>query len=605
MQTRSIEVLKGTRLPEYEHRSGCSRVHHSMVSFRRSVYLYGGHEAESGIIQQNVVWRYNLEKSRWSSLGGVVAGRKYVKREGHTAVIWKTGMYVFGGHRGVSFCSDMQKFDLESFKWEKVEETKGSVVASPRFGHAALVYDDKMWVAGGFLKEDAPSVVACFSLLWKTWHHVVTPESIRTNAHSQPIMAQHDGRLYIIGLYQEASRSTDICIYHITTEQWIEIKGSGIPPDSLHSCGHMYTSPVHHPRARKLYVFMASSKRKTSFGSDMSVAALPYCLDISSMVWSLVRIEAFRLPKTTPTTAYDVKFTTCLVQDRILINGGIGSEHFFAAFTPAVEVVKEPTPPAKVLVSQPHQRRSGRPSEEDTQFDVGFVKEITYPATVFVDSSTPVLKLGTPEEIRAWQDATYAQQRGWLLAQFNDVKQDDSRRKIAEKPVKPDTVDASRFAAGRTARGMRQTGEQLQERFQKPRVTSQSSDKDILGMKLGMGLFVKRSDITLPCDKAIVPKKPATLWGGLRRVFAGAVGFKAATSTEQRLKRASLFPTTDAADDLDPPPTKQGDISEVVTSVAFFIDSVKDLGLIPQPPTGHELQKAIQTSAISHDPHLL
>lgn len=68
-------------------------------------------------------------------------------RSGHSAVLHKNKMIIFGGERGNSFFNDGYILDLTTFSWTDVQ-FKGAI-PSPRAYHAAASYGNEMLVFGG------------------------------------------------------------------------------------------------------------------------------------------------------------------------------------------------------------------------------------------------------------------------------------------------------------------------------------------------------------------------------------------------------------------------------------------------------------------------
>jgi hypothetical protein len=64
----------------------------------------------------------------------------------HAAVIYNNCMYIFGGTNGPTFLNDIWKFDLIALSWLPLSTTS---VPDARIGHAAVVVGDYMYIYGG------------------------------------------------------------------------------------------------------------------------------------------------------------------------------------------------------------------------------------------------------------------------------------------------------------------------------------------------------------------------------------------------------------------------------------------------------------------------
>ena len=60
----------------------------------------------------------------------------------------------FGGHDGQHYVNDTWSFDTSTRKWTELQCT-GSI-PSPRYGHAAVLVDDVMYVFGGYTGKIYP-----------------------------------------------------------------------------------------------------------------------------------------------------------------------------------------------------------------------------------------------------------------------------------------------------------------------------------------------------------------------------------------------------------------------------------------------------------------
>jgi N-acetylneuraminic acid mutarotase len=74
-------------------------------------------------------------------------GAQPAGRWGHSAVVHNDRMYVYGGY-GDTFLSDMYEYNFTTNMWAQVQ-TLGPK-PKPRHFHAAVVYQDNMYMFGGF-----------------------------------------------------------------------------------------------------------------------------------------------------------------------------------------------------------------------------------------------------------------------------------------------------------------------------------------------------------------------------------------------------------------------------------------------------------------------
>ncbi|CAE8587159.1 unnamed protein product [Polarella glacialis] len=82
-----------------------------------------------------------------------------VGRFGHSAVVYRSGMFVFGGWDGHDTLDDLYEFSVTTSQWYSVPG-RGDVPQS-RYRHSAVVYGCCMFVFGGVDKRQARFADLC------------------------------------------------------------------------------------------------------------------------------------------------------------------------------------------------------------------------------------------------------------------------------------------------------------------------------------------------------------------------------------------------------------------------------------------------------------
>jgi N-acetylneuraminic acid mutarotase len=67
-------------------------------------------------------------------------------RFGHSAVTYGEKMYLFGGWDGKSTLNDIWVFEWSTLRWQKISSYSG---VAPRYRHTAIAYSNFMVVFGG------------------------------------------------------------------------------------------------------------------------------------------------------------------------------------------------------------------------------------------------------------------------------------------------------------------------------------------------------------------------------------------------------------------------------------------------------------------------
>eukprot|EP00761_Pharyngomonas_kirbyi_P012479 gb/GECH01012506.1/.p1 GENE.gb/GECH01012506.1/~~gb/GECH01012506.1/.p1 ORF type:complete len:327 (+),score=72.06 gb/GECH01012506.1/:1-981(+) len=154
------------------------RAYHTAVVLKNKMYIFGGEcpvdDTDEDPQRQyyNDIYEYDIAQNKWSKIDPDPSSYTPPARYGHTAVIHNNkSMVVFGGTND-RLLNDVLKFTFSSKKWEVIE-CKG-VVPSPRYGHSAVVYKHIMLVFGGRTEdtENHLNDLHAFNIKNKTWQEI-------------------------------------------------------------------------------------------------------------------------------------------------------------------------------------------------------------------------------------------------------------------------------------------------------------------------------------------------------------------------------------------------------------------------------------------------
>ncbi|XP_061465150.1 leucine-zipper-like transcriptional regulator 1 homolog isoform X2 [Rhineura floridana] len=155
-----------------------NRKGHSAVVYRGRMYLYGGYIDIKGASQE--FWTLCLNTKLWTPIPAVSFGGSPGPRHGHSAVVYGTSMYLFGGLMGLSEQKDFWRWDFMAANWSHIRASQGP----PKVvGHSALIFEDSMLVFGGGISNSRPS-----SMLWKyhfpsqMWKKLASPTNPSSKA---------------------------------------------------------------------------------------------------------------------------------------------------------------------------------------------------------------------------------------------------------------------------------------------------------------------------------------------------------------------------------------------------------------------------------------
>ncbi len=198
--------------------------------YNNKIYVYGGKIGESYMQDlREIAPPLVFNPPSWSA-----GPPDSIGRYAHSAVVYNNKMYVFGGYPNPY---DLRIFDFISNTW-----SAGPSDSIGRFGHSAVVYNNKMYVFGGAGPGGYRYDLRIFDFISNTWSGG-TSDSIGRYAHSAVV---YNNKMYVFGGYYYPSRYlNDLRIFDFISNTW-----SAGPPDSIGRSGH--SAVVYN---NKMYVF--------------------------------------------------------------------------------------------------------------------------------------------------------------------------------------------------------------------------------------------------------------------------------------------------------------------------------------------------------------
>ncbi|XP_073035910.1 uncharacterized protein [Primulina eburnea] len=134
---------------------------HQAVAWKNYLYIYGGEFTspnQERFHHYKDFWVLDLKTNQWEQLNYKGCPSP---RSGHRMVLYKHKIVIFGGFydtlREVRYFNDLHVFDLDQFKWQEIKPRPGSLWPSPRSGFQFLVYQDTIYLYGGYSKEISSS----------------------------------------------------------------------------------------------------------------------------------------------------------------------------------------------------------------------------------------------------------------------------------------------------------------------------------------------------------------------------------------------------------------------------------------------------------------
>ncbi|KAK3144441.1 hypothetical protein QOZ80_4AG0313120 [Eleusine coracana subsp. coracana] len=130
---------------------------HQTVAWKNNIYMFGGEFTspnQERFHHYKDFWTLDLKTNQWEQ---ILAKGCPSARSGHRMILYKHKIVLFGGFydtlREVRYYNDLHVFDLDNFKWEEIKPRPGCLWPSPRSGFQFAVYQDQIYLYGGYFKE--------------------------------------------------------------------------------------------------------------------------------------------------------------------------------------------------------------------------------------------------------------------------------------------------------------------------------------------------------------------------------------------------------------------------------------------------------------------
>uniref|UniRef100_M1B884 Kelch repeat protein n=1 Tax=Solanum tuberosum TaxID=4113 RepID=M1B884_SOLTU len=130
---------------------------HQAVAWKNYLYIFGGEFTspnQERFHHYKDFWVLDLKTNQWEQLNYKGCPSP---RSGHRMILYKHKIIVFGGFydtlREVRYYNDLHVFDLDQYKWQEIKPTPGCMWPSARSGFQFFVYQDEIYLYGGYSKE--------------------------------------------------------------------------------------------------------------------------------------------------------------------------------------------------------------------------------------------------------------------------------------------------------------------------------------------------------------------------------------------------------------------------------------------------------------------
>lgn len=224
------------------------------------------------------VLQYSITEGSWRTLAAI--GTRPRAREGHSASIVASVMYVFGGASTTALLGDLWAFDLVEFTWTELR-VAGSV--EPRAYHgAALTNSGNIVIFGGQTNSGLTSEVLILDLLNRHWGHP-SLSGTKPSARKHHSFLRVHNAFWAFGGFDGAREVQDLYRLDLEDLSWRAMVTVGAP---LPRQGHAAAS-----NGNQLYISAGCDSQNRYCYSDL------YSFDVEALLWQKITDSSLLIPR--------------------------------------------------------------------------------------------------------------------------------------------------------------------------------------------------------------------------------------------------------------------------------------------------------------------
>ncbi|XP_062505107.1 attractin-like isoform X2 [Corticium candelabrum] len=215
-----------------------ARASHSAVVYDDSMFIFGGYAFETERFENFI--RYDFKFSNWSTVEHNSTVPEPVQRYGHSVVVYKDAMYMYGGSINNRPTNEFWSFNFTSSQWSfilPVAVENGTLEKLNVSHHTATVVEDVMVVLFGLShKFGLTAVVQEYDFEANTWRHINTAGAeVNGAAGHASVYVRNLRRIFVSGGLkytnnpQRTTPSSELLAYDLALKQWSVLESSGLP----------------------------------------------------------------------------------------------------------------------------------------------------------------------------------------------------------------------------------------------------------------------------------------------------------------------------------------------------------------------------------------
>eukprot|EP00612_Vaucheria_litorea_P006419 CAMPEP_0171479238 /NCGR_PEP_ID=MMETSP0946-20130122/5282_1 /TAXON_ID=109269 /ORGANISM="Vaucheria litorea, Strain CCMP2940" /LENGTH=512 /DNA_ID=CAMNT_0012010083 /DNA_START=25 /DNA_END=1563 /DNA_ORIENTATION=+ len=149
------------------------------------------------------------------------------QRSLHVAVVYEDKMYVFGGYDGSNRVNDFYEFDIQTRKWSIVPAL--GTPPSPRDRHTGVVHGTNFYVFAGFDGAQRVNDFFSFNFSESKWSPVSVSSGVAPSSRHSHASVVYSNSMFVFGGYDGSYRN-DFHEYNFSKAGWQQVSATGKVP---------------------------------------------------------------------------------------------------------------------------------------------------------------------------------------------------------------------------------------------------------------------------------------------------------------------------------------------------------------------------------------
>jgi len=274
----SEEMLPGPdEMDSNELRIPGPRLCHIAVAHGDSMWIHGGHNTVRNTQWfaevNNDLWRYKFEERKWEQENSPNLPHKTE----HSAVVYDNKLWLFGGYSGERFSSSLYSYDFATNECKIIQQH--GEIPPERSAHVGVVYGSKMYIFGGWNGAEQNNDLYSFDFENYAWKKInyKGPAPAPRCSHAAVVSDKYRCMFVFAGYGGPTHKYlNDMCQFDFVTETW-------------QICEHTPLSPRSRMRlvelGDKVYIYGGWNKEQEVHFNNL------YEYDIERSHWQEVKLE--------------------------------------------------------------------------------------------------------------------------------------------------------------------------------------------------------------------------------------------------------------------------------------------------------------------------